>query len=342
MDSLSYDRLKCLKAQFEEVLAWEESYWRHKSRDLWLSEGDRNTKLFNSSTKLKRHRNRISCIHDSNGNCLSNDGEIASEVVKFFKSLLSAEFVSLVNNFVNSIPSLVNKDDSRILMAPFTVDAVREVVFSMHPGKASGPDGFTHLFFQKCWDFVGNDVLLALEESRILSIDQGGFVPGREALEGAIVSHDILHSISLQKTLAMILKLDLLKAYDWVDWHSLVSVLNHFGFSHSWVKWVFSCIYSTHFSVFLNGSPTGFFSSSEGVRKGDPLSPFLFILLAEALSRAISDARSSGLWNGIRIDGYPTSQSDCLFADDTLLFGSSSLEEARVIKKIINDYSFSG
>lgn len=69
------------------------------------------------------------------------------------------------------------------------------------------------------------------------------------------------------------------------------------------------------------------------------MSPFLFILLAKALSRAISNATSSGLWSDIRVDGLPSSQSHCLFVYDMLLFGVASLREAQVIKKIISDYA---
>ncbi|XP_059075482.1 uncharacterized mitochondrial protein AtMg01250-like [Cryptomeria japonica] len=137
----------------------------------------------------------------------------------------------------------------------------------------------------------------------------------------------------------MILKLDMLKAYDRANWQSLVAVLYHLGFSHCWIKWVFSCISSGRFSVLINGSPSRIFASSWGIRQGNPLSPFLFILLAKELSRAISNATSSGLWSGIRVDGFPSPQSHCLFVDDTLLFGVASLREARVIKKIISDYA---
>lgn len=96
----------------------------------------------------------------------------------------------------------------------------------------------------------------------IVSLEEGGFVPHRETSEGVIVAHEILHSISQQKVSTMILKLDMLKAYDHVNWQSLVVVLYHLGFSHCWVKWVFSCISSTYFSVLINGSPSGFFASS--------------------------------------------------------------------------------
>ncbi|XP_059073186.1 uncharacterized protein LOC131874003 [Cryptomeria japonica] len=277
MSSLLYDRLKLLNLQLTETFPREESYWRQKFRDLRFSEGDRNTKFFHSSSKLKRLRNRISYITDSNGNTLVDEEEIASEAVRFFKSLLTVDPVALDNEIVHSIPSLVSQEDNKMLMAPFTLAELKEIVFSMHPEKVLGLDGFTALFFPKCWEFIG------------------GFVPGRETSEGAIVAHEILHSISQQKVPAMILKLDMLKAYDRVNWQSL-GILHRLGFSRFWVKWVFSCISSARFSVLVNGSPSGFFASSRGFRQADPLSPFLFILLAEALSRAISNATSSSLW----------------------------------------------
>lgn len=91
--------------------------------------------------------------------------------------------------------------------------------------------------------------------------------------------------------------------------------------------------------VILNGSPCGFFSSSRGLRQGDPLSPFVFIILVEALSRSIMAAREASLWKGISIPNMVDKHSRCLFADDTLLFGRATMAEAKVINKIVIDYS---
>lgn len=177
---------------------------------------------------------------------------------------------------------------------------------------------------------------------KLISLEQGGFVPGRETAKGAIVAHEVLHCISSQKSLAMILKLDMMKAYDRVEWHAC-KVLLSMCFLYAWVKWIHSCISSARFLVILNGSPYGFFSSSRGLRQGDPLSPFLFILLAESFSWAIRAARSHGFWQGIRIRDFPQVISHCLFADDTPLFGHSSLLEAKIISGVIQEYaSFSG
>lgn len=145
---------------------------------------------------------------------------------------------------------------------------------------------------------------LAILLPKIISLEQGGFVPHRETPEGDIVAHEVLHSISTQKYLAMILKLDMMKAYDRVEWKALKIVLVRLGFSLAWIKWIMVCISLARFSVLINGSPYGFFHSSRGLRQGDPLSHFLFILLAKALSRAIGTAQENNLWKGIKSQNF--------------------------------------
>lgn len=112
-----------------------------------MSDGDRNTTFFHSSTKLKRSRNRISCIKDSSGKLFTEPEEIAMEAVSFFKTLLSFEGGNFQNDFISSIPSLISLEDNKMLMSPFFLEEVRLAVFAMHLDKAPGPDGFTPLFF---------------------------------------------------------------------------------------------------------------------------------------------------------------------------------------------------
>jgi hypothetical protein len=87
-------------------------------------------------------------------------------------------------------------------------------------------------------------------------------------------------------------KMDLEKAYDHVNWDFLFYVLRRCGFRGKLCFWIAYCISSVRFLVLVNGSPNGFFSSSCGWRKGDPLSPMLFVFVMEALSRMIFAALS--------------------------------------------------
>jgi hypothetical protein len=99
-------------------------------------------------------------------------------------------------------------------------------------------------------------------------------------------------------------------------------MLRRCGFSATWRRWIFACISSIWFSILVNGSSRGFFHSSRGLRQGDPLSPLLFILIMEALSRMLAKAVDSGLLSGFSIGnsaGNSVTISHLLFADDTLI-----------------------
>jgi hypothetical protein len=91
-------------------------------------------------------------------------------------------------------------------------------------------------------------------------------------------------------------KLDVEKAYDHVNWSFLLYLLRRCGFSLKWRRWIAFCISTVRFSVLINGGPEGFFGSSRGIRQGDSLSPLLFVIVMEALSRMMSKAVEGGFF----------------------------------------------
>jgi hypothetical protein len=76
----------------------------------------------------------------------------------------------------------------------------------------------------------------------------------------------------------MAIKIDMEKAFDRMEWDFLLAIMLKLGFYPTWVNWIWICVSSTSFSVMINGSPFGLFTSTRGLHQGDPLSPFLFIL----------------------------------------------------------------
>ena len=112
---------------------------------------------------------------------------------------------------------------------------------------------------------------------------------GKQILGGIILTHEVIHSLKHSKKVGMILKIDLSKAFDKLSWTYIQKMLSAYGFSPPWVRWVMSLVSSTLFSILINGIPSQPFSPSQGIRQGDPLSPFLFVLMAEGLGRLIKN-----------------------------------------------------
>ena len=96
----------------------------------------------------------------------------------------------------------------------------------------------------------------------------------------------------------VVCKLDIEKAYDHVNWKFLLYVIKRMGFGDRWRSWIHQCISSASFAVLVNGSPTDFFPASRGLRQGDPLSPLLFLLVMEVVTRMIGAASNAGLISG--------------------------------------------
>jgi hypothetical protein len=173
----------------------------------------------------------------------------------------------------------------------------------------------------------------------IISPEQSGYVEGRQILDSVILAHEVIHSLQKTKTPGMLLKLDLSKAFDKISWEYMRAMLLAFGFDQSWVTWIVNLTSSAFFSLLINGVPSRPFSPSRGIRQGDPLSPFLFIILAEGLSRSIHAAIENNLLTGLPLHGISPPISHSQFVDDTLLMGSPTVREANSILDILQTFS---
>uniref|UniRef100_A0A2N9HI48 Reverse transcriptase domain-containing protein n=1 Tax=Fagus sylvatica TaxID=28930 RepID=A0A2N9HI48_FAGSY len=174
----------------------------------------------------------------------------------------------------------------------------------------------------------------------LVSPAQSAFVPGRWIAENQLIVQEILHSFKKRKVKDgfVVLKLDLQKVYDWVNWGFLKVVLSQFGFSPIFICWIMECISSVSFSILVNGGITKIFHPSRGLRQGDPLSPYLFILGQEVLSRLIDREFLNGSISGVRMNVDGPSFTHVLYTDDIMLFAKASSREVQILDNCLESY----
>ncbi|KAI5349989.1 hypothetical protein L3X38_002880 [Prunus dulcis] len=130
------------------------------------------------------------------------------------------------------------------------------------------------------------------------------------------------------------------KAYDRVEWDFLEAVMLKMGFAESWVNLIMSCVRSVELSVLINGQPGRKFKPSKGLRQGDPILPYLFLIVSDVLSLLIQSAVSNELLQGIKMGNRAPTLSHLMFADDTLIFLKASTQNCKNLVMLLNAYCY--
>lgn len=134
------------------------------------------------------------------------------------------------------------------------------------------------------------------------------------------------------------LKLNLSKAFDRVEWIYLKEIMYKLGFAHEWISLLMNWISSVRFSILINGEAKGSFSPSRGIRQGDPLSPYVFLICAKGLSLLLHHANSMGHIAGVSFNHSRPTISHLLFANDNLNFLQSDERECIFFRQLLADY----
>ena len=175
----------------------------------------------------------------------------------------------------------------------------------------------------------------------VIDKNQTAFLSGRGLLDSVLVANEIVDFLKKEKQKGVIVKVDYEKAYDSVDWDFLVYMLRRLGFKDKWIKWIKACLTSATISVLVNGSLTKEFRLRRGLRQGDPLAPFLFLIATEGLAGLVKETSRIGVLEGVRV-GYNCVDVKLLqFADDTLFFCQPNFQCIMTIKAVLRCFEIS-
>lgn len=169
----------------------------------------------------------------------------------------------------------------------------------------------------------------------IINIAQFAFVKGRQIGKNILMAQELFRGYGRASgTPKWALTVDLFKAFDSLDWNFIVATLHRINFPDMFVKWVFACISSTHFSIKVNGALHGYFIVAKGLHQGDPMSPYLFFIAMNILSCMLNNISDNFnfYWKCEELG-----LSHLFYADDGLLFARATKDS---ILHIMNCMTF--
>lgn len=208
-----------------------------------------------------------------------------------------------------------------------------EAVVSM---KDFRPIGLCNVSYKIITKLLARRLRTIMED--LISPHQCSFVPNRHSSDNIIIAQEVIHSMRTKKGPKgwMAIKIDLKKAYDRLSWDFVRSTLQDIGMPSNYVDLVWHCISTPCMRVIWNGEALEEFTPSRGIRHGDPISPYLFVLCIDRLSHLINLAVNEGLWKPISLARGGPSLSHLMFVDDLVLFSEATVEQANVINMCLD------
>jgi hypothetical protein len=251
--------------------------------------------------------------------------------VKFFSekwSIVKEDIIRVVKRFLQIGKMLAGTNDTSIVLIP-KVD--RPMLL-----KDFRPISLCNVIYKIVSKCMVNRLMPLLED--IIDAPQSAFIPRRMITGNALIVFECLHAINngnrgCRKFGAY--KLDLTKAYDRVDWRCLEAILRRLVFQSKWVQWIMECVTTIRYTIRLNNVMLDSFQPSRGLRQGDLLSSYLFLFMADRLSRILQHEVSRGALYELKICRNAPGMSHLLFADDTLIFLETTDEQATLVEKAL-------
>ncbi|KAJ9557940.1 hypothetical protein OSB04_012554 [Centaurea solstitialis] len=261
-------REKWLEAESKKV-----EMLRQKAKIKWAMEGDENSRMFHAVIRKRMRANEIGGLN-VNGLWVEEPTLVKKAALDFFK----IKFFSHGPpgpKLRSSKVKRITREEAETLERLFSKEEVWEAIKD-------------HL------EDVGGEVKVGVREHH------RGILKGRYILDGVLIANEVVEDLRKTKRKGMVFKVDFEKAYDSVEWDFLLDTLKMMGLGDRWCKWICSCLHSASVLILINGAPTEEFKMKKGHRQGDPLAPFLFLVVAEYLNVLMREATKKVCLKGLR------------------------------------------
>jgi hypothetical protein len=254
--------------------------------------------------------------------------DMSSFFFQKFWHIVSGDVISAVLSTMNSSYMLRKINHSHIVLVP--KKKTPKVVADYRPISLS------NVVYKIISKVLAN--LLKTLLPTIISDFQSAFVPSKQITDNITLAFEMIHCLRTRrsgKNTQMTLKLYMIKTYDRVERDFLKRIMFQLGFEERWIQIIMMCVCTTFYAVLLNGEPTGYIKPTRGIRQGDPLSPYLFLLCAEGLSALLRDAEANNKIHGVAICRGGPKISHLLFVDDSLLFCHAKIDKCMRLLEVL-------
>ncbi|XP_074297297.1 uncharacterized protein LOC141628002 [Silene latifolia] len=293
------------------------SFLKQKAKTQWLEDGDSNTAYFHGAISKRCNLNKVIQIENQRRALCCDSKSIQEAFLDYYESLLGSR-----------------KATEKVTAKNITLIPKCERPTSV---KHFRPIACCNMIYKVILKLLCNRLSLVLPD--IISENQGAFIKGRSIIENVLICQDI---VQMYKRKAIsprcLFKIDLQKAYDTVEWKFLEQLLHGLGFPEVFSQRVMTCVTSTRFSLCLNGSQFGHFKGQRGLRHGDPISPLLFTLCMDYLTRMIGYATDHWPFQynpsckGIKLNHL-------MFVDDLLMFCKGNAQSIMLLTRAFSSFS---
>nr|XP_016441912.1 PREDICTED: uncharacterized protein LOC107767416 [Nicotiana tabacum] len=344
-------------AKFRKSSYMVEVYLQQKSKATWLRLGDENTKYFHSVIKHKRLQQTTTQLKDEQGIWQNDPTVIANMLVDCYTDLLGTrgnssiatralgqmdmEVVSLKLHglFGEEVTEAILEffENGRLLkQLNATIIALIPKVDSPEFASQYRPISCCNVLYKCIFKMICSRLKTAV--AHLVAENQAAFVQGRSMVHNVLICHDLLRHYNMRTSPRCLMKIDLRKAYDMVEWPFPEDAMRGFGFLNKFINWMMTCVTITMYSVKVNGESHGFFEGKRGFRQGDPASPLLFILVMEYLSRTLKtmsvlpNFRFHPMCKGLKL-------THLIFGDDLMIFCKGQVKSVSRVLEALQHFS---